>query len=155
MAKLRFARWWLVALAICLSGAPVARAGVGFQPATPEELKMTSEPLAPGAPAIILYRQVARVDGSRTGGHEDNYFRIKILTEEGRKYADVEIPFLKDFEDIVSVHARSLFEHPERVHPIYFEYPRQKKDDLTVELPPGWQVASVPDEQNINAGAAN
>ena len=54
---------------------------------------MTSEPLAPGAPAIILYRQVDRDD--------DHLFRakiitfgIKILTEEGRKYANVEIPFL-------------------------------------------------------------
>jgi hypothetical protein len=32
-----------------------ARASEGFQPISPEELKMTSEPLAPGAPAIILY----------------------------------------------------------------------------------------------------
>ena len=46
---------------------------------------MTSEPLAPGAPAIILYRQVDRDDNGRTS-HEDDYIRIKILTEEGRKY---------------------------------------------------------------------
>ena len=39
----------------------LAWAGIGFQPVNPEELKMTSEPLAPGAPAIILYRQVDRV----------------------------------------------------------------------------------------------
>jgi len=50
----------------------------------------------PGAPAVILYRQVDRDDG-RTA-HEDNYVRIKILTDEGRKYANVEIPFLKDQE---------------------------------------------------------
>ena len=60
------------------------RAGEGFQPVSPEELKMTSEPLAPGAPAIILYRQVDRDDNGQTT-HEDNYVRIKILTEEGRK----------------------------------------------------------------------
>jgi hypothetical protein len=59
-------------------------AGVGFQPISPEELKMTSEPLAPGAPAVILYRQVDRDDNGRTS-HEDNYVRIKILTEEGAK----------------------------------------------------------------------
>ena len=34
-----------------------------WQPVTPEELKMTSEPAAPGAPAIYLYRQVDR-DGN-------------------------------------------------------------------------------------------
>jgi hypothetical protein len=33
-----------------------AYASLGFQPVSPDELKMTSEPLAPGAPAIILYR---------------------------------------------------------------------------------------------------
>ena len=47
--------------------------------------------LAPGAPAIILYRQVDRDDNGQTG-HESNFVRVKILKEEGRKYADVEIP---------------------------------------------------------------
>ena len=79
----------------------------GFQPVSPEELKMTSEPLAPGAPAIILYRRVDRDDNGRTS-HEDNYFRIKILTEEGRKHADIEIPFFKDSGKVVGIHARTI-----------------------------------------------
>lgn len=79
----------------------------GFQPPDPAELKMTSEPLAPGAPAIILYRQVDRDDNGRTS-HEDNYVRIKILTEEGRKYANVELPFLKETANIVNIHARTI-----------------------------------------------
>lgn len=83
------------------------QAGQGFQPPDPEELKMTSEPLAPGAPAVILYRQVDRDDNGRTS-HEDNYIRIKILTEEGRKYADIEIPFFKENEDVVSIRARTI-----------------------------------------------
>jgi hypothetical protein len=68
---------------------------------------MTSEPQAPGAPAVILYRQVDVDDNGRTS-HEDNYVRIKILTEEGRKYGDVEIPFFKESTDIASVHARTI-----------------------------------------------
>jgi hypothetical protein len=84
-----------------------ARAQQGFQPVSPDELKMTSEPLAPGAPAIILYRQVDRDDNSHTP-HEDNYFRIKILTEEGRKYADIEIPFFKANQDVVHLRARTI-----------------------------------------------
>jgi hypothetical protein len=80
---------------------------VGFQPPNPDELKMTSEPLAPGAPAMILYRQVDRDDNGRTS-HEDDYIRIKILTEEGRKYADVEIPFFKGGNDVVHLHARTI-----------------------------------------------
>ncbi len=57
---------------------------VNFQPVSPDELKMTSEPKAQGVPAIILFRQVDRDDRGHTA-HEDVYFRIKILTEEGRK----------------------------------------------------------------------
>ena len=68
---------------------------------------MTAEPLAPGAPAIILFRQVDRDDNSRAG-HEDDYFRIKILSEEGRKYADVEIPYFKSSENINSIRARTI-----------------------------------------------
>lgn len=80
---------------------------IGFQPISPEELKMTVEPKALGAPAIILYRQVDRDDRGLTA-HEDVYFRIKILTEEGRKYADIEIPFFKQEGDVVNVHARTI-----------------------------------------------
>jgi len=68
---------------------------VNFQTVSPDELKMTSEPKAPGAPAVILFREVDRDDRGQAA-HEDVYLRIKILTEEGRKYADIEIPFWKD-----------------------------------------------------------
>jgi hypothetical protein len=101
-----FGKWVIVGFAVCMLTAPEAKA-VGFQPVSPDELKIASEPLAPGAPAIILYRQVDRDDNGRTS-HEDDYFRIKILTEEGRKYADVEIPFLKGRQDVVSVKARTI-----------------------------------------------
>jgi hypothetical protein len=97
----------LIALLVCegaLGPRPV-RAGAGFQPVSPEELNMTSEPQSPGAPAIILFRQVDRDD---TNYSEYNYLRIKILTEEGRKYADIEIPFFKGIQDIHSIKARTI-----------------------------------------------
>jgi hypothetical protein len=85
-----------------------AYAGDKFQPVSQDELKMAGDPQAPGAPAIILYRQVDRDDTGLTA-HEDNYVRIKILTEEGRKYADVEIPFFKDEGDeIINLKARTI-----------------------------------------------
>ncbi|HSZ63494.1 MAG TPA: DUF3857 domain-containing protein [Terriglobales bacterium] len=84
-----------------------AHASLGFQAISPDELKMTSDPQAPGAPAIILFRQVDRDDNIHTP-HEDNYFRIKILTEEGRKHADIEIPFLKENENVVALKARTI-----------------------------------------------
>src|ERR1700733_4722776 len=87
---------------------PVAvRASEGLPPISPEELKMTSEPLAPGALAIILYRQVDRDDNGKTS-HEDNYIRIKILTEEGRKYGNVEIQFTKEREQVAAIRAEPL-----------------------------------------------
>ncbi len=97
----------LVVLAVGSFCPVLVHAGVGFQPPNPEELKMTSEPLAPGAPAIILYRQVDRDDNGVTS-HEDDYIRIKIFTEEGRKNADVEIPFLKGGNDVIHLHARTI-----------------------------------------------
>jgi len=101
-----------VLVLLLLVGAAVRRtrpvsAGDEWQPISPEELKMTSVPEAPGAPAVYLYRQVDRDDSNRTP-HEYNYARIKILTEEGRKYADVEIPFFKEEGNIHSVKARTI-----------------------------------------------
>jgi hypothetical protein len=78
-----------------------------WQPISAEELQMTSVPEAPGAAAVILYRQVDRDDSDRTA-HQYNYIRIKILTEEGRKYADVEIPYLKEEGTIHSLKARTI-----------------------------------------------
>jgi len=77
-------------------------------PISQDELKMTGEAKAPGAPAIILYRQVDRDDSNPRTPHEYNYVRTKILTEEGRKYADVEIPFVKGEFNIINIRARTV-----------------------------------------------
>jgi hypothetical protein len=94
------------ALALC-AGSTAARAE-DWLPISPDELKMTSEPKASGAPAIFLYRQVDRNDNGPT---EAVYARIKILTEEGRKYADVEIPFDKAKDSVHGIQARTI--HPD------------------------------------------
>jgi hypothetical protein len=83
--------------------------GDDWLPIDPADLKMTSEPKAPGAPAIYLYRQVDRRDDSRDST-EHNYFRIKILTEQGRQFANVEIPYLKEEASvsISNIRARTI-----------------------------------------------
>ena len=93
----------LIVAALALS--PAANAD-DWMPISPEELKMTAEPKAPGAPAVYLYRQVDRSDLSR-GGHEINYIQIKILTEAGRDYANIEIPY-RDKMFISNIHARTV-----------------------------------------------
>ena len=74
-------------------------------PVSPEDLQMHGEPKAPGAAAIYLYRQVDRDD---TYPQESHYLRLKILTEEGRKYANVEIPFVKGTEYVRGISARTI-----------------------------------------------
>ncbi len=80
----------------------------GFQPVSPDELKLTKEPMAQGAQAIILFHQVNRDDSVRGVAHQYNYVRVKILTEEGRKYANVEIPFWKEAETIDHLNGRTI-----------------------------------------------
>jgi hypothetical protein len=103
----RLGKWLAVGFAACMLTAQVARAGVGFQPISADEINLKTEPLAPGAPAIILFREVDRDDNVHTP-HEDNYIRLKILTEEGRKYANVELPYRKGLEDVIQLHARTI-----------------------------------------------
>ncbi|MFY9905717.1 MAG: DUF3857 domain-containing protein [Terriglobales bacterium] len=108
MTMFQSGRWALIAAsAMAILAASPAQASLGFQSISQDELKMTSEPQAPGAPAIILFRQVDRDDNMYTP-HEDNYLRIKILTAEGRKHANIEIPFLKDLDNVVNIKARTI-----------------------------------------------
>src|SRR5262245_1544169 len=90
-------------LGLLILSAPVLAAD--WLPVTPEELRMTSEPKAPNAAAILRYRQVDRDD---TAPEQTIYSRIKVLTEEGRKYGDVEIPYQSDHESIRGLEARTI-----------------------------------------------
>ena len=42
---------------------------------------------------------------------------------------------------------KHIFEHSDREHPIYFSFPFRKVDDVTLDLPLGWQVSSLPAPQ--------
>ena len=94
-----------ICFAYILARAPLAVNADDWQPISPAELQMTSMPEAPGAPAVILYRQVDRDD---VANHQNTYVRIKILTEEGRKYANTEIPFFNGNESVHSIKARTI-----------------------------------------------
>jgi hypothetical protein len=45
---------------------------------------------------------------------------------------------------LFSASEKHLFEHADRVWPVYFRYPFLNVDDFTIELPQGWKVESVP-----------
>jgi hypothetical protein len=76
-----------------------------FQQPTSEELKMTSDPKAPGAAAVYLeYREI---DNSQSA-YWSIYARIKVLTEKGKEAATVSVPFLKGDARIRSIHGRTI-----------------------------------------------
>ena len=48
---------------------------------------------------------------------------------------------------------RNVFEHGERVHPLYFSHPYLKSDDIVVKLPAGWTIGTLPAPINRDASA--
>jgi hypothetical protein len=46
----------------------------------------------------------------------------------------------------------AMFEHASRVHPIYFAYPYQDVDDVTMKVPADLQVESLPRPQKTDLG---
>ena len=82
----------LSALALCATLAPAfAFAQTKFINPSHDELNMTSLPGYPGVAAVVLNCEESDYD---EGHVTSKYERIKILTEEGKKYADVELPYL-------------------------------------------------------------
>jgi len=77
-------------IACAILSVPAAHAGDGFTTPTSEELSMKSLPGYPGASAVILNEEEITNDDMHVHQH---YVRIKVLTEEGKKYANVELPF--------------------------------------------------------------
>jgi len=80
-----------ISAAMFLIGAASAHAADTFQKPTKEELEMKSLPGYPGAAAVVLFREEITKDDMRLVQH---YERIKILTEEGKKYANVELGYV-------------------------------------------------------------
>jgi hypothetical protein len=80
-------------------------AAAEFRDPTPAEKAMTSVDFAPGAAAVILnwHQLVNDKDSYRT-----EYVRMKILTEEGKKYGDVEVPHFNLLSDVNHIKARTV-----------------------------------------------
>jgi hypothetical protein len=76
-----------------------------FFPPTDDELKMTTDPRAPGAAASILYLEQTVNDVLH---FHTSYARIKVLTEKGKEQATVEIPYERDFAKISLIKARTI-----------------------------------------------
>lgn len=77
-----------------------------WQDPTPEELKMTSYPADPNAPAVFLYRE-EKVDD--VIHFHTVYARIKILSEKGKEmFGDIEIPYEASGYNIRGISGRTI-----------------------------------------------
>ncbi len=74
-----------------LSVASIPALSASWTQPTPDELKMTSDPAAPDAPAVYLFRE--EIVDDKLQSHT-LYARIKILSEKGKEaFSEVEIPY--------------------------------------------------------------
>ena len=84
------------------------RTGVGWKAVTLGDLRITATDIGePGADAAILFRE-GELDDDDQGTSLKVYVRVKIFTEHGRRYADVQLPYRTDLGKIVEVHARTV-----------------------------------------------
>ena len=74
----------------CLSLAIPTALRAQFPAPTKEELEMTSDPKAPGADAVYLYREETSNDSLH---YRSILARIKVLTEKGKDLATVRVPY--------------------------------------------------------------
>src|SRR5438270_4125350 len=74
-------------------------------PLSHEELELKDNPLRPGEPAMILYREI-QTDSAKS--LETHFTRIKNFKEDGKKYADIEIPFLEKEVQVQNIQGRTI-----------------------------------------------
>jgi transglutaminase-like putative cysteine protease len=74
-------------------------------PLTAEERNLKDNPARPGDHAMVLYRECITDDSKET--HHD-YYRIKIFSDEGKRWADIRIPYWKGFYKVERIQARTV-----------------------------------------------
>ncbi|MGA2218459.1 MAG: DUF3857 domain-containing protein, partial [Terracidiphilus sp.] len=94
--------------ALLFAAASPAVLSAQFQEPTSDELKMTSDPKAPGASAVYLYREERTDDLIHFHSY---YARIKVLTEKGKELATVQIPYEKGKFQVAAIQGRTI--HPD------------------------------------------
>jgi hypothetical protein len=99
---------FVCSIALFAAALPPVVVRAQFQPPNPDELKMTSDPKAPGADAVFL--DVVEIANDPTH-FESTYARIKVLTEKGKEAATIELPYSKGNFKITDIKGRTI--HPD------------------------------------------
>lgn len=139
-----FRRFSFLIAFMVLSAAPCPLFGAATrtQP-TPEELKMTSDPAAPDAAAVYLFREETVDDKVH---YHRLYARIKILTEKGKEeYSDIEIPYEAGMSNIRDVEGRTI--HPDGTVVPFTGKPYDKELVKAGDIKINAKVFSMPDVQ--------
>ena len=79
-----------ILLVVAVVSLSLAAKAQKFQEPTKAELQMTSDPKSPGAPAVFLYREEVTDNANH---FISEYARIKVLTELGKEWATVKVPY--------------------------------------------------------------
>jgi len=87
---------------------PIVLQASEFQEPTPEELKMTSDPAAPGVAAVYLYYEEKDNDPLH---YKSIYARIKVLTDKGKDLATVDLPYVRNGYKVTNISGRTI--HPD------------------------------------------
>lgn len=101
---MRIARWFA---ALCLVPFLFSLRSVAadWPPISSEDLSMTSIKEQPGAPAVVLDRE--EIDDDMNNDHSV-YERIKVLTDAGREFANIEIPYRRRWFSITGISGRTV-----------------------------------------------
>lgn len=92
-------------LACCWGSVAICQIPDTWQPIPKEDLALKDNPAAPGSAAMILERQTYTDDEKRI---ETEWIRIKVFTERGKDYADIQIPYLARSTSIEGIRGRTV-----------------------------------------------
>jgi hypothetical protein len=70
-----------------------------------QDLGLKESPINAGEPAMILYYELQTDNAKST---ESKFVRIKIFREEGKKYADIQIPYIEKQMQVDQIQARTI-----------------------------------------------
>ena len=107
--KERFGRNWKIHFLIatvlaCAAARPLHAQDQSGWPAIPaEDLALKDNAAKAGSSAMILLKKETRDDVKRTW---ETFYRIKIFTESGREYGDIQIPYIPKRAEVEAIFAR-------------------------------------------------
>jgi len=102
---MRFSKYVGRAAAVVSIALSMSAAAQKFQEPTKDELQMTGDPKAPGAAAVYLD---LKEETNNRSHFVSRYARIKVLTEQGKEYATVEVPYIPGYSATPIIEARTI-----------------------------------------------